>query len=124
MVGEGGTVREGADWTALSGALEHSEAVQQQVAAWRRAHPRATLTEIEQAVEQATRQLGYWLVATLAEGEASPPERPRCPQCQTPMERRGRKPCDLLVAHQPQPLQLERAYYVCPACGAGLSPPR
>ena len=110
--------RLGAGWSAVS------QAVEQEVAMWRRAHPRATLTEIEQEVEAATRQLTRWLVEELAgEDTAGREERPSCPQCRTPMERRGHKAREVLVAHQRQPVRLERASFVCPACHAGLFPP-
>jgi len=107
----------GAGWAAVS------QAVEQEVAGWRRAHPRATLTEIEQEVETATRRLTRWLVEELAGEETALEERPSCPRCRTPMERRGRKARLVLVAHQHQPVRLERPCFVCPACGAGLSPP-
>ena len=51
--------RLGAGWAA-------SQAVEQEVAVWRRAPPRAILTEIEQEVETATRPLTRWLVEELA----------------------------------------------------------
>lgn len=92
-------------------------------AGWRRAHPRATLTEIEQEVEAATRGLTRWLVEELAgEETAGREERPQCPRCRTAMERRGHRVREVLVAHQPQAVRLERAAFVCPACHAGLSP--
>ena len=113
-----GTEALGVGWAAVS------QAVEQEVAGWRRAHPRATLTEIEQEAETATRQLTRWLVEELAgEDTAMREERPSCARCRTPMERRGHKAREVLVAHQRQPVRLERPYFVCPACGAGLSPP-
>jgi hypothetical protein len=108
----------GADWAAVS------QAVEQEVAVWRRTHRRATLTEIEQEVERATRPLTRWLVEELAgEETAVLEERPNCARCRTPMEHRGRKVREVVVAHHGQPVRLERAYFVCPACGAGLFPP-
>lgn len=67
-------------WTQLSAT------VQQELAAWRAAHPRATLTEIETAVATATRRLQaqylHDLVAASPSADlaATPPaERPGCP---------------------------------------------
>ena len=102
---------------------EAGAAVEAELAAWRAAHPRATLTEIELAVEAATARVrAYWL------GELTRPEegtgRPPCPTCGGPLRRRGRRTRRVLVAHQARPLELERAYLWCPACRAGLSPPR
>jgi len=50
----------GAGWAAASGAVEA------EVAAWRWAHPRATLTEIERVAEAATARLQGWLVVLVA----------------------------------------------------------
>lgn len=108
----------GAGWGAAQ------QAVEEEVATWRRAHPRATLTEIEQEVEAVTGRLRRWLVEELAQEVAIvPEERPNCPKCRTPMERRGHKAREVVVAHQRQPVRLERAAFVCPACHAGLFPP-
>lgn len=113
-----GTESLGAGWVA------EQQAVEDEVATWRRAHPRATLTEIEQEVEAVTGRLRRWLVEELAQGVAIvPEERPNCPKCRAPMDRRGHKARELLVAHQRQPVRLERTSFVCPACHAGLSPP-
>ena len=110
--------RLGAGWAAVS------QTVEREVAGWQRAHPRATLTEIEQEVETATGRLRRFLLEELA-GEAAVAlvERPHCPQCQTPLERRGHKVREVLTAHHREPVRLERAYFVCPACHAGFSPP-
>ncbi len=109
----------GPGWAAAVAAAER------EVLAWRREHPRATLTELEQVAEGATRGLQRQLLEDLAQGVAlaTPDGPPACPGCGAPLRQRGRKAREVLVAHQPRPLRLERAYFVCPACGAGLSPP-
>lgn len=110
----------GVGWAAATAAAE------QEVVAWRRAHPRPTLTELEQVTAGVAQRLQRRLLEDLAAGlatEAVGAARPDCPRCRTPMERRGRKVRQVLVAHQPTPLRLERPYFVCPACCAGLSPP-
>lgn len=108
----------GAEWAAAVGAVE------EEVRAWRRGHPRATLTELEQMTEAATRRLQRQLLEDVAQGLAAATDegRPACPHCGRSMLRRGRKVQEVLVAHQPQPVRLERASFVCPAGGAGLSP--
>jgi hypothetical protein len=100
-------------------------AVAQEVAAWRQAHPRATLTEIELAVEAAVSRLQGRLVEDLANGAgaASAGERPSCPACGRPMVRRGRHKREVLVARRAEPLPLEREYWGCSSCGTGLFPP-
>ena len=57
--------------------------------------------------------------AELAEGEA---ERPACPDCGQPMQRRGHQTRTVTVQGD-QAVRLRRAYAVCPACGTGVFPP-
>ena len=112
--------RLGAGWGAATAAAE------QEVVAWRREHPRPTLTELEQVTAAVAQRLQRRLLDELAAGLTAEPAasaRPACPRCRTPLERRGHKAREVLVAHQPTPLRLERPYFVCPACHAGLSPP-
>lgn len=109
--------RLGAGWAEAAAAAE------QEVVAWRREHRRPTLTELEQMTAAVVHRLQRRLLEDLALDAASE-ERPDCPRCRTPMERRGRKVREVVVVHQAQPVRLVRPYFVCPACGAGLSPPR
>lgn len=110
--------------------VEASVAVEAELTAWRAAHPRATLTQIELAVEAATaRMRAHWIglltqQTEQAEEVAEPAAPPTCPSCGGPLRRRGRRKRRILVAHQAQPLELEREYFWCPACGVGISPPR
>ena len=112
-------------WTELS-ARVHEE-----LAGWRAAHPRATLTEIEAAAGEATRRLQAQYLRDLVEASPSadlaalpPAARPRCPECGERLAPRGRHARDVLTPGQPDPLRIERSYAVCPACQAGLFPPR
>jgi hypothetical protein len=96
---------------------------------WRQAHPRATLAEIEAALDSRWAVARARLVedAALASAQADlralPPEaRPRCPDCGVAMEARGAEVRRLTTTHE-QPLTLTRHRAVCPACGAGLFPP-
>jgi YgiT-type zinc finger domain-containing protein len=91
---------------------------------WHAAHPDATLAEMEAAVEeQLTRLRTHLLQARLAAGAAAAgAERPACPQCGTPLQRRGRRR-RTLTGRGGGALHLERPYYECPACGGGLFPP-
>ncbi len=104
------------------GWAEATAAAEQEVVAWRREHRRPTLTELEQMTAAVTHRLQGRLLEDLALDAASE-MRPDCPKCRTPMERRGHKVREVLVAHQRQPVRLERASFVCPACHAGLFPP-
>jgi len=88
---------------------------------WRRAHPDATLTEIEQALDARLDAARAGLLAEVAGDVAD--EEERCPGCGERLVRRGTR-TRTLRARGDAPLELTRAYLTCPACGAGLSPPR
>jgi hypothetical protein len=94
--------------------------------AWRQAHPKATWTEIEAAVEA---QLGPLRAALLrdtalaSEAADLSGERPMCPACGERLHAAGRR-TRRLRGEQEVPIDLERTYARCPACGAGLFPPR
>ena len=103
--------------------------------AWRQAHPTATWTEIEAAIDAQLGPLRAQLLgdtAMASEATDLRGERPRCPHC-------GERPrcphCgERLSAAGPHrrrlrsegdhPLDVERTYARCPACGHGLFPPR
>jgi len=115
----------------LPGWQAASQAVAQEMAEWRRAHPKATLTEIEDAVFEAmqklqARALGQVVHASTSADVAEQPveERPQCPTCNAPLEPRGRQRRTIRPARQRIPLDLHRSYAVCAECGAGLFPPR
>lgn len=111
-------------WRELSGQ------VQGELAAWRRAHPRATLTESEAATAAALQQLQARYLRDLVAASPSadlaatpPPERPRCPACGGALQARGQQTRAVLTPGQAEPVEVRRSYAVCAACGAGLFPP-
>src|SRR3954467_6074483 len=111
-------------WTELNGA------VQQELVAWRQAHPRATLAEIEAAVGAALArvQARYLRDLVAASPLADLPrlptaERPCCPDCGATLVARGQHTPQGLPPGQPGPLPVRRSYAACPACGRGLFPP-
>jgi hypothetical protein len=98
--------------------------------AWRLNHPKATLREIELELDARLAQMrarmleDLALTSSAADWAALPTaEIPRCSACAQPLEERGDK-ARALQTHGGQTLSLERPYGVCPACGAGLFPPR
>jgi predicted RNA-binding Zn-ribbon protein involved in translation (DUF1610 family) len=100
------------------------------MAAWRREHPRATLTEIERAVDERlgtlrVQMLEETAVASGAAAFAGVPEaeRPRCPDCGQALVSRGRAERELLTSGGRE-IRLRRSYGRCPSCGVGLFPPR
>ena len=114
----------------LPGWQETTQAVAVELAEWRRAHPKATLTEIEEAVFEAMQKLQSQAMsdvvsASAAADVATQPaaERSRCPRCGGQLEPRGRQRRRIRPARQRTTLDLERTYAVCTTCGAGLFPP-
>jgi hypothetical protein len=97
------------------------------LAVWRRTHPEATFAEIEAAVETHLARLRAQLIVdALPPAGVAPPEaerRPTCAACGVGLVRRGRHRRTLRVVGD-APVTLERAYWSCPRCGAGLFPPR
>src|SRR5262249_47980197 len=97
---------------------------------WRLQHPKATLREIETELDRRwarvrARMLEDMALASAAADWATTPEseQPRCPDCGTPLQLRGTD-TRTLQTHGGQLLTLQRQYGSCPACGAGLFPPR
>jgi hypothetical protein len=113
----------------LPGWQAASQAVAQEVAEWRKAHPKATLTEIEEAVFEAMQKLQAQILGevvhasgaadVVAQPIAGPP---RCPTCGGQLEPRGRQRRKVRPARQRAALDQECTYAVCATCGAGLFP--
>jgi predicted RNA-binding Zn-ribbon protein involved in translation (DUF1610 family) len=100
------------------------------LSAWRREHPRATLAEIERALDERLSKVRAELLTDLAMASeaaaiAGKPgsERPTCPECQQALVSRGQMSRTLLTTHDRE-VRLKRAYGRCPACGLELFPPR
>ena len=96
--------------------------VRADVQAWRTAHPRATLAQIEVEVDRRLAAARARLVEAVA--VAGPPEAapPPCPECGGPMRWDGARTRRLTTTHD-EAIALTRRYARCPACGAGLFPP-
>jgi len=97
---------------------------------WRLQHPRASFDEIEAALDERLAKMRARLLQDLAlasvaakVSEATDEERPRCPQCGGQLEARGEEQRTLTTTYN-QPVTLRRSYAYCPACEAGLFPPR
>ncbi len=111
-------------WRALS------DAVGRELIVWREAHPRANLSQIEDAVFEAMQRLQaralqqVVLASAVADVAAQPAvERPLCPACGGRLEPRGRQRRRIRPARQRASLEVDRSYTVCTDCGAGLFPP-
>jgi hypothetical protein len=96
---------------------------------WRVQHPRATLSEIEAALDERWSRVRARLLQDAALASAAADlsvvpagERPRCPACGLGLEARGKQTRELTTYHD-RTLRLERSYAVCPSGGEGLFPP-
>ncbi len=92
---------------------------------WRTAHPHATFSEIEVAVDAEMQRVRARLVAETVGDGAEMVERvapPACPTCGQVMQARGTRTRTVTVAGD-QAVTLRRTYTVCPVCGTGLFPP-
>lgn len=90
---------------------------------WYRAHPEATFDEIEEQLGRQRRAfLGEMLELNLRQGDlGATPEAPDCPKCGKPMELKGYAP--KTVHGLDVDAKIPRAYYYCPTCKVGISPP-
>lgn len=96
---------------------------------WRLTHPRATLSEIEAALDARLSCMRACMLEDLALASAAtelhtlPADaRPVCPSCGAPLQARGLER-RTLTTHGEQSLTLRHTRAVCPACGTGLFPP-
>lgn len=93
--------------------------------AWRQAHPTATWSEIEAAIDTELGPLRVQLLGDTAMASAATDlsgTRPVCPQCGERLQAAGTRR-RRLRGEQDLAVELERTYARCPACGTGLFPP-
>ena len=97
---------------------------------WRLQHPKATLREIERALDEhfaalRARMLQDMALQSVASDwkEAASADRPICRACGTPLILRGKRARHLKTSGG-QELTLQRSYGLCPTCKKGLFPPR
>jgi predicted RNA-binding Zn-ribbon protein involved in translation (DUF1610 family) len=96
--------------------------VRRDLAAWRAAHPGATLGEIEREVDRRLAAVRAGLIEAAALAGPAEAAAPACPDCGGPMRWDGARARRLTTTHD-QTVELTRRYARCPACGAGLFPP-
>ena len=97
---------------------------------WRLQHPKATLREIELALDAHLSRLRARMLQDVALQsvaadwkQAATLDRPTCQICGTPLILRGKRPRQLNT-HGGQQITLNRSYGLCPTCKKGLFPPR
>ena len=103
--------------------------LREQMRAWRREHPHATLTEIEAALDARLDPLRARVLeeVVLAPGSAEKGgngarERPPCPRCGKPAVWDGEQVRSLRTVGE-ESITLRRGYATCPSCGTGFFPP-
>lgn len=108
---------------------EDAAAVWTGLADWRAAHPKATFSEIEAALDERLNQVRARVLADLALAStaadlqaASADERPRCEQCGVVLQARGQSERGV-VTHGGAEVRLRRSCATCPRCGEGSFPP-
>lgn len=100
-----------------------SEDLADKVRQWRHDHPKATLTEIEDTIDQAWAQLRQKIVAELIEETAPQAETViHYPECKATMVKNGKKKRKLVIKGGEE-VSIERQQMRCLACGTTLFPP-
>lgn len=96
---------------------------------WRLQHPKASLREIEQALDERWAKMRARMMQDVALASAAAniqaaqaEERAVCPKCGRVLEARGTQE-RRVTTHHNQEVRLKRSYGVCPTCGAGFFPP-
>lgn len=111
------------DGRELPARRDQTRDLRSALAAWQRTHPGATLLEIEQEVDRQLAGLRTEVVTEVVAAAEAAMIRPTCPRCGVAMERAGRRSRRLTAPHH-EVVEVTGTRYRCPACGAGLSPPR
>jgi RNase P subunit RPR2 len=97
------------------------------VAQWRAAHPKATLAEIEQTVDEQVNRLRAGMIEQAVQASAAADhdgsQELVCEQCGHPLQARGHAK-RRWQTHGGQEVEVERTYVTCPQCGGGFFPPR
>jgi len=89
---------------------------------WNEAHAAPDLTQIEEILLELREELGKEFAASLVSNqEKVEPVVERCGTCGQEMRNKGRK--RKVVESRVGGIELERGYYYCPECGAGIFPP-
>jgi hypothetical protein len=105
---------------------EQGEDIFAAVAQWRAAHPKATLAEIEQAVDEQMNRLRARMIEQAAQASAAAESEASqglvCEQCGQPRHSRG-KARRKWQTQGGQQVEVERSYVTCPQCGGGFFPP-
>jgi hypothetical protein len=92
---------------------------------WRVRHPKATLSEIEEALDERLGKMRARMLEDLALASAAAnlnETEVKCTECGGRLESRGNK-ARKMKTHYNQEIKLRRGYGVCRQCGASFFPP-
>ena len=104
------------DWVGQAAKMR------EELSAWNKAHPDATLDEIVAWVTPRRRELMGQLVEEMATAECEAAEEEvLCPDCGKPVDFRAWR--ERQVIHFEGDSTLKRRYYYCPRCERGVFPP-
>ena len=106
---------------------QKSQQAARAIAQWRQEHPKATLAEIEAAVDEQMNQMRARMIkkvvqASSCEQVANGERESQCPQCGKRMQARGKHKRSLQTQGG-QMVTLTRQYQSCPLCGYSFFPP-
>jgi RNA polymerase-binding transcription factor DksA len=102
-----------------------SEEVMSGMKEWRIQHPKATLSEMEDALDERLGKMRARMLEDLAMASAAVnlnASEAKCSECGSRLESRGKKARKVRTHHN-QEIGLSRGYGVCPQCGASFFPP-
>lgn len=105
---------------------QKSQEAFQSIAQWRLNHPKATMAEIESAIDEQLDQVRARIIEEVALAEVSSGSEPipsQCPQCGARMHQSGNH-TRRLQTRGSQEVTLHRDYLRCPCCGYSFFPPR
>jgi DNA repair exonuclease SbcCD ATPase subunit len=101
-----------------------------EISDWRSQHPRASLTDIENTVDEELAKVRAAMIQELALESAMTDikqlpmvERPKCPQCGRPLASNGKQKRKLTTTYD-QSVELERSKGYCSHCRVSYFPPR
>jgi hypothetical protein len=99
------------------------------MADWRAAHPKATFSEMEAALDERLNQVRARVLADLAMAStaadlqaAGVEERPGCQECGTRLQAGGQSERGVVTQGGAE-VRLRRTYATCPRCGSRSFPP-
>ena len=103
---------------------EASEKLIERLLDWEEKNERPNLTQMEEEILSLRKAFGEEMLRVTIEGQErqQPVEPVKCENCGRKMSNKGGKERDL--ASRLGELEIERGYYYCPNCKAGVFPPR